>query len=258
MGVVYHRYSLNSDLEMLFDETRWEQYNLYNVRYVVAPDGLIFPEFVRPLQQFGRHRLYQVETTGYFDLVGSDVAFAGERTDLFPAASSWLASGLAGVKQHPRVSIGRSDGINETTLPLSTAAEVISSTEVSAGPSRGEVLSEDVGSDFYVADVAVERESLLLLKASYHPNWRATVDGVDADTVMLMPSFVGVQLVPGQHEVRFEYRPRRLRLVLFGLGLLSLPLIAFGERRGGRFSGRLVTRVSEQVSRLAKRWRRSS
>ncbi len=91
------------------------------------------------------------------------------------------------------------------------------------GPSRGTVLSEKIGNDYFSAEVAVERESMLLLKATYHPNWRATVDGVETDTVMLMPSFVGIELSPGNHSVRIEYRPRRLRMILLGLGLLTLP-----------------------------------
>lgn len=74
---------------------------------------------------------------------------------------------------------------------------VISKAEVSVGPSRGTVLSEEVGSNSFEADVSVERDSLLMLKVTYHPNWRATVDGVETDTVMLMPSFIGVQLPPG-------------------------------------------------------------
>ena len=125
LGSKYHRYSLNRDLEINFDEYLWEQYNLFNVRYVVAPESKKFPEFVRPLQQFGRHRLYQVDTTGYFDLVGSKLAFTGESKDFFLAASSWLASGLPRVKQHPQVTIGRFGRSDEHSVPLSAAIEVI-------------------------------------------------------------------------------------------------------------------------------------
>ena len=154
----------------------------------MAPEGRKFPAFVQPLQQFGRHRLYQVETTGYFDLVGSGLAFAGGKTDFYPAASSWLASGLPGVKQHPMVSIGSASQEIEHSMPLSEAVDFIPRVEASPGPPRGTVLSEDVGNNFFAAEVRVERESWLLLKATYHPNWRATVDGVETDTVMLMPS----------------------------------------------------------------------
>ena len=253
MGHVYHSYSLNSDVLINFDEQRWDHYNLFNARYVVAPEGQGFPEFVKPLEQFGRHRLYQVETTGYFDLVGSDLAFAGGKTDFYPAASSWLASGLPGVKQHPQVLIGSTSQGTERPLTLSAAVDVIPTIRASAGPSRGAVLSEEAGNNFFAADVTVERDSWLMLKATYHPNWRATVDGVETDTVMLMPSFVGVQLPPGEHKVLLEYRPRRLRMILLTLGLLTLPLIALAETRGEALSGWFATSVLARASNSAKR-----
>tara|TARA_B100000749_G_scaffold179371_1_gene138569 strand:+ start:474 stop:1607 length:1134 start_codon:yes stop_codon:yes gene_type:complete len=106
MGHVYHSYSLNSDLLIDFDERRRDHYNLYNARYVVAPESVKFPEFVIPLQQFGRHRLYEVDTTGYFDLAGTDMTFVGGKRDLYPAASSWLDSDLPATKQFPLVTFG--------------------------------------------------------------------------------------------------------------------------------------------------------
>ena len=241
---VFHGYSLNGDVLKDFDEQRWEHYNLYNARYVVAPEGQSFPDFVQPLQQFGRHRLYQVETTGYFDLVGSGLEFAGGRTDFYPAASAWLASELPRTKQHPTMLIGKPAKKDERRFT--------GKVEASAGPYRGTVLSEEAGSNYFAVEVEVVRDSLLMLKATYHPNWRATVDGVKTDTVMLMPSFVGVQLPPGVHKVRLEYRPRRLRVILLGLGLLALPLIAFGEKRGTALSSWFTLRVMGPISRLGK------
>ena len=245
MGDIYHAFSLNSDVQNLFDENRWELYNLYNVRYVVAPEGRTFPSFVRPLQQFGRHRLYQVETTGYFDLVGSGLEFAGGKTDFYPAASAWLASELPGTKQHPTMLIGEPAGEGERRFRGKVQA--------TAGPTRGTVLSEEIGNNYFAAKVAVERESLLLLKATYHPNWRATVNGVKTDTVMLMPRFVGIQLSPGEHEVRIEYRPRGLRVILLSLGLLSLLLIWIVEKRGGSLGSWFSLRVLNPISSAIKR-----
>ena len=105
MSFVYHGYSLSCDTVFKFDENRREHYDLFNVRYVVAPEKQWVPDFARPLQQFGRHRLYQVDTTGYFDLVGSDLVFAGVKDDFYAAASSWLLSDLPTVKRHPKVLI---------------------------------------------------------------------------------------------------------------------------------------------------------
>src|SRR5439155_4417919 len=81
VGYLYHALSLNADIEVLFGERRPEQYNLFNVRYVVAPPGRGFPAFVRPLKAFGRFRLYEVATTGYFDLVGSYLTLVGGKGD---------------------------------------------------------------------------------------------------------------------------------------------------------------------------------
>ena len=125
--------------------------------------------------------------------------------------------------------------------------------EASDGPSRGTVLSEEVGSNYFAAEVEVVRDSLLMLKATYHPNWRATVDGVKTETVMLMPSFVGVPLTPGDHKVRMEYRPRRLRLILLCLGLLNLSLIALAEMRGEAFYRWFNLRVMGPLSNSVKR-----
>jgi hypothetical protein len=236
MGAIYHSYPLQSGLLREFDESKQEQYDLFNITYVVAPEKQEFPGFVRLLEQFGRHRLYQVETTGYFGLVDSRLAFSGDREDFAVAASDWLDSDLPAARYHPMVSLGGSSQARGRPVPLSDAAAAISGTPVVAGPLLGEILSEEIGGNFYAADVRVELESLLLLKATYHPNWRATVNGVGTDTVMLMPGFIGVPVGPGEHQVRLEYSPRRLRIVLLVLGLVTLVVIPLVERRSAVIS----------------------
>ncbi len=231
LGYLYHALSLNADVQVLFDESRPEQYNLFNVRYVVAPANRTFPDFVRPVADFGRHRLYQVATTGYFDLVGSEAAFAGDKSDFYPAASHWLASDLPRVKQHPTVLFEGRAGGAQRTFALSQAREAIPLVSFPLEPARGRVISETVEGNAYLARIEVERESMLMLKATYHPNWHATVDGVEIEPVMLMPSYVGVKVSSGAHQVRLVYRPRPLRGYLLIVGLLALPLIALAEWR---------------------------
>jgi uncharacterized membrane protein YfhO len=96
---------------------------------------------------------------------------------------------------------------------------------------RCAILSEAVASDGYLAQVDVVRESLVMLKVTYHPNWHAYVDGVEAGIVMLMPSYVGVKIAPGVHSVRLAYQPGPLRGGLMGLGLLVLALTGLAEWR---------------------------
>jgi hypothetical protein len=241
LGYLYHALSLNADIQVLFDENRPEQYDLFNVRYVVAPAGQVFPEFVQPVADFGRHRLYQVAVpphaaSGYLNLVGSDVAFVGDKGDFYPAASHWLGSDLPRVGQQPALFLEGTPEGYERIYPLSLAGEVIPLEPFSLEESRGRVVSQRIESNAYTAQVEVERESFLMLKATYHPNWRATVDGEPADAVMLMPSYVGVKVAPGTHLVRFEYGPRFWRPILWLAGLLVLLLIALCEWRRERLA----------------------
>ena len=70
-----------------------------------------------------------------------------------------------------------------------------------------------------------------MLKVSFHPNWHAYVDGVETTTFQLVPSYVGVSVGPGVHQVRMEYRPQPLRTGLLWFGLLTLALLGLAERR---------------------------
>ena len=252
LGHLYQALSLNSDLQVLFDDSRQAQYDLFNVRYVVTPVDWTVPSYYKPLADFGRHRLYQVETTGYFDLVGSDLAFAGDKSELYPAAAGWLQSGLVGARQHPSVFLGGGVPDGRAVLPLSRAEQVIAQLSPEAGVARGRVISETVESDAYAADVEVARDSMVMLKATYHPNWHATVDGVEAPTVMLMPSYVGVPVAPGLHHIRLEYRAGSLRGILLAVGLLTLLLVAVGEWLLGKRRRRAGAggEVGEQAGQL--------
>ena len=69
------------------------------------------------------------------------------------------------------------------------------------------------------------------MKATYHPWWRAEVDGVRTDTVMLAPGFVAVPLSAGEHRLHIAYRPSRWKTLLAILGPLALLVLAATERR---------------------------
>ena len=231
LGALYHALSLNADVQVLFDESRPELYNAFNVRYVVAPADRAFPDFVQPVRQFGRHRLYQVATTGYFDLVRSDLVFEGDRDSFYPAASGWLLSDLPRLKQHPILVFGQASVEEGKALPLSQAGDVIARTVFTQETAPGRIVSESVESNTYQARVEVERNSVLLLKVTYHPGWHASMDGVEVGAMMLMPSFTGLKVSPGVHVVRFEYRSPWLRSALLIVGLVALPLIVLWERQ---------------------------
>jgi len=45
---------------------------------------------------------------------------------------------------------------------------------------------------------------------SYHPNWKATVDGAPVAVRKVETAFRGVPLPAGKHTVQFTYRPKTL------------------------------------------------
>ncbi|MEI7992813.1 MAG: hypothetical protein WCH93_10355, partial [Actinomycetota bacterium] len=63
------------------------------------------------------------------------------------------------------------------------------------------------------------------------PGWRVTVDGESANTVMMAPSIVGVEVGAGQHTIRFSYRSYPHYPWLFLLGALALLSLGLWPRR---------------------------
>jgi hypothetical protein len=228
LGYLYHALSLNADIELLFDETCQDQYNLFNVRYVIAPVERTFPDWVMPIGQFGRHRLYQVATTGYFDLVNSDFALEGDKADFFLTASSWLVSDFPKRGEYPGVFLtGLVEGYTQV-YPLAQGTNF--QPAVSAGSARGQVVSEKVTDRTYQAVLLVAQPGYVMLKVTYHPNWQVTLDGAAVKPVMLMPSYIGVKVPTGTHRVDFEYRPQPWRRILMLIGMISLcaiPLVSW-------------------------------
>jgi hypothetical protein len=231
VGYAYHALAFNADIQVLFDDSSIEQYNLFNIRYVVTPADYAIPPFYKPLQTFGRHRLYQIETTGYFDLVDSDPSLIRQKQDWFPAASAWLTSTLPTNKLYPAIRLSSTADDPQNARPLAQAPTLITQLPTNTFTSAGRIVSETLGSNSYNANVEVQRASTLMLKVTYHPNWHAYMDGVETPTTMLMPSYLGVPITSGQHRVWLEYRPQAYHAYLQLLGFMMLLLLGVAEWR---------------------------
>jgi hypothetical protein len=87
-------------------------------------------------------------------------------------------------------------------------------------PIRSTVIDERVSQNEYAAVVdAVGGDERLLLKASFHPYWTATVDGSVAPVDLVAPNLMAISVPPGRHEVRFRYRNPRYQKLLFACSL---------------------------------------
>ena len=93
-------------------------------------------------------------------------------------------------------------------------------------PDSTSVIERDATSGRYAARVDISSPSTLLFKTSFHPGWRATVEGEQIEPLMLAPSYVGVLLPAGQSDVLIEYAAGRSRGLLMLAGVVVLALIA--------------------------------
>src|SRR5581483_4712863 len=142
--------------------------------------------------------LYQVATSGYFQLVDRSAPIAENRSDVASASRSWRDSDLASRSVYPGVAWDGAGG----------PAPTFAGTAPPAGaPGRVVAQSERLQDGEFAATVVASRTAVVLLKATYDPRWRATVDGQPATPVMMAPSLVGVEVPPGRHVVRLHYAP---------------------------------------------------
>jgi len=82
--------------------------------------------------------------------------------------------------------------------------------------------------DEYVEiDASVTGRSLVVLADTFHPSWRAWVDGVPAPIVRANVMFRGVVIEAGEHKIEFRFEPdyHRTLVTIAGLSLV-LQLIA--------------------------------
>jgi hypothetical protein len=95
----------------------------------------------------------------------------------------------------------------------------------------GEIIQEETSRGLYKATVNVEDQTcFIMLKTSAHPNWKAYVDNTEQDWVMLNPSFMGVKVTQGQHDIEFKYTDNKRPLLIL-LGILVIVLVFYFNKK---------------------------
>ena len=94
--------------------------------------------------------------------------------------------------------------------------------------------------------IVANRNAVVMLKATYDPHMKVTVDGRPAKTQMLAPSFIGVVVTPGRHTIEFKYDPFRYYWALFLLAALTLAALALVPRYGRRWIQRVRPGAEEK------------
>jgi len=226
----YSSMSLNADLLWHFDDRDPAHYNLFNVRYLIAPRRLPAASFLRPIKETSRYTLYRAETDGYADFVSvSAWRVPVSQSALFFQNRDWLQSGEPAAGRFIRYDYPPKRGANAAVAqPVSgpsCAGEKIR--EEIVLPGRFELRSE------------CSTASTVVLKTTYHPNWRVAVDGREVETFMISPSFIGFELPAGAHRVQADYRAGVLKTILLLVGACTLLVLLCSRRWLARFEERL-------------------
>jgi hypothetical protein len=170
----------------------------------------------------GPNRLYEVHTSGYFQVVDRAASISANRTDIEQATRGFRNSQLALQGVYPSVAFP-----GEATLPPT----FVGATPPPGAPGTVVTQSNTLQDGVFDATVKARRRAVVLLKATYDPRWTVTVDGLRAKPEMMAPSLVGVEVPPGRHVVRFKYVPYSHYPVLLAIGALTLLTLILLPRR---------------------------
>jgi hypothetical protein len=90
----------------------------------------------------------------------------------------------------------------------------------------GEILEESSTRGVYKATVSSKQEDCYaVFKMTYHPEWKAYVDDVEQEKIMVSPAFMAVKIHSGVHTVRFAYTVASYRILLFFIGIGSVVVL---------------------------------
>src|SRR5206468_11488603 len=87
--------SLSTDIEVAFDENNPAQYQMLNIRYVIVPFDRKPTVPAKLIAKAGPHRLYEVHTSGYFQVVDRAGSVSANRTNIEQTTRDFRNSNLA-------------------------------------------------------------------------------------------------------------------------------------------------------------------
>jgi hypothetical protein len=104
-----------------------------------------------------------------------------------------------------------------------------------AGPlPRGRVLEVDRGGSWISARVAADAPTTFVIRESWHPRWRATIDGAAARIRRVTPDYLALDVPDGDHALRVQFDRPVWTWILWLVGPGLVAAAAAGERRWRR------------------------
>ncbi len=175
----------------------WAAIDLLGIKYIIAPTG-----FSQYRQVFIEHGLIPVLDAG--------TVYVYQNPNVLPRAFT------IEMDERPEKAISLSRDVLSTLKPAKIT--LYHNSEV-------------------VLNGSANRASLLILTDNWHANWKAFVNDVPAEVLLVHGTFRGVQVPAGPYQVRFYYRPRSLSLAFLTSGtiLLFIVYILLDNKRIDRF-----------------------
>jgi hypothetical protein len=223
LSYLYHAMPLAADLMVRFDEQNVAQYRLFHIRTVIGAVGARMPGFLLQSETAGTLGVWQAPGGGAFECVDVPAAMRYTRENFYPINDQWLQSDWVGRRQHILMH-------RDADTPPGMMA-VAPDGRLPALPASAGTPGEVVGESDLIATVEAARDCYVMLKASWHPGWRVTVDGQQAEFVMVSPGFPAVKVGAGRHKVAFAYESGTGRYWLALAGLLAVIGLGWAERR---------------------------
>ncbi len=227
LSFMYHSMSLTSETMTRFNESSRAHYRLFDIQTVIAPEGIPLPPFLTPIIQTGPLRIFEAPGEGYFDVVDAFYAVRVTKDDFYDVNDRWQQSDWVASRQHLLLDLS---GRAPSQMPRLSPDDPLPAPP--PFPYPGVVVNEQTSDQDYQAEIEAARRSYVLFKMTWHPNWRATVDGAPVETVMLSPGFTGIPVPAGRHKIDIRYEAETWKSVLAILGLLLVCGIAVAEWRG--------------------------
>jgi hypothetical protein len=213
----WYAFSLNADLFRDLVMPNEATCRLLNIRYLIAPPKVKPPEFFHPILRTDRYTLYEADAGGYFQFGQvARIETLGSSAAMQENNRAWLAG--------PEPAAGRFSVLLPPAEEVSDPEELskINGAPESSSPPAGIVEHEAMRADSFDAYVTAAVPEILVVKITYHPNWHVMVDGQEQRTFMVSPSFIGIEVSPGKHVVKGEYRSSRLKNVLLLIGCCTV------------------------------------
>lgn len=254
-------WSPNSDIEQYFSEDVAAHYDLFNLGAVIAPPTVTRQPFWKLVKQTPAWNSYTVETSGYIT-GGVRVAIVGvDKRSYINVVRLWIQSDahkkglypeLTFAKGYPRTwGLPNFKMIDEVTYkipdgsvhnlfaeppryfpPGVSSDEQLNKMKLLQYDSVSVSSQEDDSDMIFKAKVTVGKdcaECIVVLKQSFHPNWRATIDGKPVQPFSVFPVFTAVPVSEGTHDIVFSYKPSRLKVILL---VIEIGVLIFLSAKG--------------------------